>query len=236
MSIINKPTKTEKIPPTIWTGKDVFLVTSCVFVGGLILSVLMLALVGDNKMASNSARYITSLLTALFPLFWVKKKYGLHREVLGLHKGQLTLPIYINIGLLTAIVYYLSAKLTFLGYKYPNFNLKYSYLDLILAPISISGFLTIVSVPVSEEIMNRGFIYGYFRTKLGVLPGLILQALLFSFLHFNIYENSFMIVVNAVFSGLILGVLYETTGSLYPSMICHGMINYLAIIFRFFQI
>jgi membrane protease YdiL (CAAX protease family) len=240
MSIINKISKSE-IPVAIWTIKDVLIVTSCSLLSGIVFYILILILFDDNKVTFRLARYVMSLITIFFPLFWVKRKYKLSKEVLGLKKGNLSLLSHVFIGALTAITYSLLIQLTPLKYRIQltltDLKIADSYVYLILLPFSISGFATLILAPVSEEIMDRGFIYSYFRRKLGVIPGLFLQALLFSLLHFNyIYGNTFNLISNRLMIGLILGILYERTGSLYPSMICHGMFNYLAIIFQVFHI
>ena len=227
------------MPVATWAFKDVLIVTSCVFSGGIIFYISTLALFGDNKTTFSLARYIGALLMIFIPLFWIKKKYGLSKETLGLRKGEFSLLKSVVIGIATGIIYSLIIEITPLRFGAAPAELKnsYSYINLILLPLSISGFATILLAPISEEIMDRGFIYGYLRRKLGVVPGLFLQALLFSLLHFNyIYGNAFNLITNRFLIGLILGILYEKTGSIYPSIICHGVFNYLGIIFMVFHI
>lgn len=222
-----------EMPIATWTIKDILIVVSCVFSGGLIFYISTLILFGDNKTTFQLSRYVGSLLMAFFPLFWIKKKYGLSKEALGLKKENLSLLKIVSIGILPAITYSILVQFTPLRYGSAPTSLKISehYIDLILLPVSISGFASLVLAPVGEEIFGRGFIYGYLRKKLGVVFGLLLQALLFSLLHFSyIYGNAFNLIANRFLMGLILGILYEKTCSLYPSMICHGTINYLAII------
>ena len=236
MSVIIKYTKPD-IPNAVWTIRDILIVTFCVLACSILFYIILLAFFGDNKATFRIARYVGSLLMIFTPLVWVKRKYGLSKEILGLRKGNLSLPFYILLGIGAAVIYSLIIQLTPLRYgaAITGFKISYSYIDLILLPLSISGFASIVLTPVGEEIMDRGFTYGYLRRKLGVAQGLFLQALLFSLLHFDyIYGNAFSLITNRFLIGLILGILYEKTGSIYSSMICHSVINYLVIIFMVF--
>ena len=88
------------------------------------------------------------------------------------------------IGILPAIIYSFLLWMTPLWRSLPALtNMKASdyYIYLILAPISINGFATLVLTPISEEVLDRGFIYGYLRRKLGIVFGLILQALFLAY-------------------------------------------------------
>jgi membrane protease YdiL (CAAX protease family) len=229
--MMNKITKPET-QDIIWTMKDVLLVVLFIFAVEILFYVFTLVLFGDSKTTFNVVRYVGSLLMIFIPLYWVKKKFGLSKEVLGLKKGRFSLPSYVLIGTVAAIIYFFLSQITLFRYatNSTGFKFTYSAFHLILLPLSIGGFASIVLTPIGEEILIRGFVYGYFRQKKGVIIGLFLQALLFSLLHYNIYENYFNALAQTFIIGVILGCLYEKMGSLYPSMICHGMINYLSII------
>jgi membrane protease YdiL (CAAX protease family) len=221
-----------RIPDAIWTIKDIAIVTLSIFAGAIMLYLITLALFGDNQTTFRLARYVGSFLMITIPLFWVRKKYGLSKEVLGLRKGNLNLASHALIGVAAAIIYSSLAQLPIFRYGAApvGLNIAYSPIDLILVPLSLGGFAATVLTPVSEEIMMRGFVYGYLRRRMGIAVGIIIQALFFSFMHVNTFETAFTVIAHTFIIGAILGILYERTGSLYPSMICHGTINYLSII------
>jgi membrane protease YdiL (CAAX protease family) len=227
VSVITKYTKPD-IPNAVWTIRDVLIITLCVLAGSILFYTVLLAFFGDNKATLRIARYVGSLLMIFLPLFWVKRKFGLSKEVLGLRTGNVTFSLHILLGIGAAGIYFLFIQLTPFGYGtiFTGLKKSYSYINLILMPLSISGFASIVLTPVGEEIMVRGFMYGHFRKKLGVAIGLILQAMVFALLHISPSIKS----IQAFIIGVILGLLYEKTGSIYSSMICHGAINYIAII------
>jgi len=228
------PTRIEKIPLSKWTIFDVAGVQFCIFASAIIVFIASELFIKNEKIALIFFRYLFSLATLFFPIVWIRKRYSLSKEVLGLRKGHLGLPSLVSIGVITALIYSFLKRLSPLWREsaLAAVNMPNLYAYLVLMPISISGFSTIVLVPISEEVMDRGFIYGYLRKKLGVSFGLVLQALLFSLLHVDyIYGDALYYIFNRFLTGIVLGVLYETTGSLYPSIICHGLFNYLVIIF-----
>ena len=238
MTIANIFTKAKKIPESPWTIKDVVLVVILTFAISGIFYITLLELLGDNKTTVRVARYIGSLLMIFLPLFWIKKRYGLTKEALGLKRGNLYLSVSVLIGIETGLFYSLLIKLTIFKHTpVIDLNIPNLYIYLILLPISINGFATIILAPIGEEILDRGFIYGYLRRRLGITLGLILQALFFSLSHPNyLYGNSILLIIIGVVVGLIFGILYEKTGSIYTSIICHGTINYLGIIFKFIEL
>jgi len=226
---LNITLKNEKMYDAVWTITDILIVILFIYGCSMAYTFILLAIFGDSTIASRFSRYGFHLLGILSPIFWIKKKYRLPKEVLGLQKSNLGSTTFLLTGIILAMIFTIFAKLHLFNYVSMPINQRhfYTYIDYILLPLSFGGFATIVLAPISEEIMIRGFVYGYLRNKLGVSVGLFLQALMFSLLHFksNIYEISYMLIL-----GLIFGFLYEKAGSLYPSMIFHGAFNFLAFL------
>ncbi|MBQ5647589.1 MAG: CPBP family intramembrane metalloprotease [Alistipes sp.] len=83
----------------------------------------------------------------------------------------------------------------------------------------------IVSAPVLEEILCRGVVFGTLRRRLGVKMSILLSALFFGLLHFD-YSTAIVATV----AGLIFGVLYVRTSSIFASMIVHSINNALAFV------
>jgi len=220
-------------PYAVWTFTDLLRVTVGVLGGGALFYFCTLLVAGDRTSTLQLATYVGSLLMIVFPLCLVKKKFGLSKEILGLRNGRLGFLSGVLIGTSLALIYSFVVQLTPLRYASLPVDLKpsFSLADIILVPLSVSGFASTVLVPISEEVMIRGFIYGYFRKRTGRVSGLVLQALLFSLLHFSYTDdNAIQLFIHYFAVGLMLGGLYEKTGSLYPSIACHGVINYFAII------
>lgn len=85
-----------------------------------------------------------------------------------------------------------------------------------------------VFVPIAEELMFRGVIYQMVRERYGIWIGIIVSSLIFGALHMEIS------VAGATFvMGLFLAWMYERSGSLWPSILVHGMNNFLQLLFLY---
>ncbi|WP_427137764.1 CPBP family intramembrane glutamic endopeptidase [Psychrobacillus psychrodurans] len=80
--------------------------------------------------------------------------------------------------------------------------------------------------PIYEEIFYRGFLYRWFRVKLGVPAGILLSSSVFMLVHIPSYNT---LPVNFL-TGVIFSWTYEKTGSIYPGMIIHGVFNGIAVV------
>lgn len=80
--------------------------------------------------------------------------------------------------------------------------------------------------PIYEEIFYRGFLYRWFRVKLGVPAGILLSSSVFMLVHIPTYNT---LPVNFL-TGVIFSWTYEKTGSIYPGMIIHGVFNGIAVV------
>lgn len=96
-----------------------------------------------------------------------------------------------------------------------------------LAPAGFSwegllGMLLVVAIiaPIVEETVFRGLLYGWLRRRLGVAAAALLSALIFAFGH-----GILMLVPALVVTGLVLALVYERSGSLWPPIVVHGTIN-----------
>lgn len=80
--------------------------------------------------------------------------------------------------------------------------------------------------PIYEETFYRGFLYRWFRSKYGLLAGMLISSFIFMIVHiptFNSLPYTFL-------SGLVFAWTYEKTQSIYPPMIIHGTFNGLAVL------
>lgn len=89
----------------------------------------------------------------------------------------------------------------------------------------------VILAPIGEEILCRGIIFHYGRKmaagigseKVSFWIANIVQALLFGIMHGNFVQGTYAFIL-----GLGLGLLREKYNSLYPSMLCHFLINFLS--------
>jgi len=82
-----------------------------------------------------------------------------------------------------------------------------------------------VLVPIAEEIVFRGLVFGWLRKHLRFAFAAPLSALFFASVHWV----WFLVPVLACM-GLVLAAIYERSGSLWPAIIVHGTFNSLMTI------
>lgn len=100
--------------------------------------------------------------------------------------------------------------------------------SLIKSPITSFLHVCIIA-PVTEEILMRGFVLGGLKDTYGVTAALLISAILFAILHFNMVQT-----LSAFVCGIILGLLYIKTNSVLCCIIAHSgynLISYITIIY-----
>lgn len=85
--------------------------------------------------------------------------------------------------------------------------------------------LVCLIAPLSEETVFRGFIYGWLRRRLPVIPAVVVSAAVFSAAHLVLVLALPLFAV-----GVILALLYEYSDSLVPGAIVHGLFNLVGIL------
>jgi CAAX protease family protein len=100
-------------------------------------------------------------------------------------------------------------------------------LGITLRPSSLEtvliGVQMCVSAPVIEEIFFRGLLYRALRNRMNVAGAAVLAGFIFGAVHGMAYPLD-TLPPRMVF-GVIACLLYERTGSLYPSIALHGLID-----------
>ena len=79
--------------------------------------------------------------------------------------------------------------------------------------------------PYLEELLHRGVVYGRLRRMMGLVPSIVLSALIFAGLHFNIVQ-----FIYAFLLGIVFALFVEKSGRLYPAVIAHIAANGLSVI------
>ena len=84
--------------------------------------------------------------------------------------------------------------------------------------------LAVVVSPVSEETFFRGFVFAGLKRRFGQGWGIGGSGLLFALAHF---QASYIVPVSIL--GAMLAALYQSTGSIWPGILVHGLYNGLAV-------
>lgn len=94
-------------------------------------------------------------------------------------------------------------------------------------PIPLVLMTLVIGVigPIAEEVFFRGFAYGIFKRRCGVVGGIILSAILFSAIHGNP-----LALVPIFVMGVVLAWTYERTGNLAAPIGIHCANNLLVVL------
>jgi hypothetical protein len=88
-----------------------------------------------------------------------------------------------------------------------------------------AGFLVCVVAPIAEELFFRGFLFGALR-KHGLVIAALVSGVTFGLVHVASSPIGFIVPLAGL--GVILALLYERTGSLYPPIALHALNNSIA--------
>lgn len=86
--------------------------------------------------------------------------------------------------------------------------------------LSVVGAAAVVVGPLGEELLFRGLIYRQIRQRWGIGPALWFSSLLFAAMHASPTQLPAYLVLGAAFA-----LTYEWVGSLWASVILHGLWN-----------
>lgn len=84
-------------------------------------------------------------------------------------------------------------------------------------------FTAVISSAVLEEFLCRGLIFETFRKRWGIKTSILFSSLFFGLIHLDIAT-----MVVAVVAGIIFGVLYVRTASLFTTITIHSINNAMA--------
>jgi hypothetical protein len=94
-----------------------------------------------------------------------------------------------------------------------------------VAAFVVAGVLVCVIAPICEELFFRGFLFGALR-KRGLVVATLISGVAFGLAHVASSPIGFIVPLATL--GIIMALLYEKTGSLYPPMVLHALNNSIA--------
>ena len=83
-------------------------------------------------------------------------------------------------------------------------------------------------VPVAEELLFRGVLYGWLRQRWGIAACTIISSALFTMAHAN-----FRVAVQIFITGAVLALLYEYSRSILAPIIAHMAVNTTSLVILF---
>jgi uncharacterized protein len=110
---------------------------------------------------------------------------------------------------------------SFIGNSWQNSKTEAMQQNVTFFTVLIAFISAAVISPIYEEIFYRGFLYRWLRTRVGLTGALLLSSFIFTIIHIPTYN---VMPVN-FFSGILFALAYERTGSIWPSVLIHGLTN-----------
>ncbi|NLT14048.1 MAG: CPBP family intramembrane metalloprotease [Clostridiales bacterium] len=141
--------------------------------------------------------------------------------------GAVGIPVLVIFGVsLNFLIEWLLSLASQLKFLAPLFERYENLANLITGGDFIPSLLTVgILGPIFEEILFRGLIFGELRKIMKVRIALVIQAVLFGVMHFNVIQSSYAIII-----GLLLGFVYYRSNSIIAPMIVHITINASSVI------
>lgn len=91
----------------------------------------------------------------------------------------------------------------------------------------VQVLLIAVLAPISEEIFFRGLLFGGLRRRMGPYLAALISGTLFGMMHAPTGPSA---VIPLIVFGIVLALVYERTGSLWPAIGLHSFNNAIALI------
>lgn len=225
--------KNGRLIPKLWNWVDVVAITVIFFVLFIVSQVGIFLALGENGdpfiliLLSLGSTLVASIVSVLV-VNAVRAKHSL--LTLGLRydlpKEWIRTSVYLGFGaalIRMAIIVGLFEVFPSLEEGAEALNQAFVF-DQLWQSIVVGLAATFI-VPIYEELFFRGFIHNGLRNSFGMWGAIIGSSLLFGLFHIIPAQ-----VITAFLLGLVLGWLYEKSGSLWAVILCHVVNNGLAML------
>ena len=181
-----------------------------------------------NSWNENILNSITDFIyqygVILIVIVVINKSFKTNREIL--YREEISKKKYLaGVGLMGGYIFITYGVFDIFLYSMPTLNDGlYEYLEEYLLNTSyIFIFIsTCIIAPIFEEILYRGVLLNGLLKKYNYKKAIIYSALIFGIAHMNLPQG-----VNAFFLGVIIGLAYYYTRSIYICMVMHFVNNFL---------
>lgn len=154
----------------------------------------------------------------------------------GINRYKFLIVILISLGLLGIITVYLTTANMiaerFAGgameqalSDYDTAMDRYAYVDQEIVPkwdVILQYFLLVFCVPVVEELMFRGFVFGQYKRRMPFWAASLASSFLFGIIHGISIQIGY-----AMIAGVVLSLVYYYCDSIYCSIAVHAIFNFL---------
>lgn len=130
----------------------------------------------------------------------------------------------INDLLLSATLIIIPFTLLIISLKLLKINIITS--DIFYYKLFMDALFFLFGVVITEELIFRGIIFQAILDRFGIFPALLISSLAFSIGHYINPDFNGIAFVNTFIAGILLGVMYIQTKSLYLPIFWHFFWNY----------
>lgn len=85
--------------------------------------------------------------------------------------------------------------------------------------------IAIILIPICEEIIFRGIIFGYLRKNFNIIVAILVQALIFGIMHLNLVQGIYTFIL-----GIVLALIYMYSDSILGNITVHIIFNLLGVL------
>lgn len=212
-----------------WTYVDllliVFLTLPCMALGLLVVRGAMWVMHSHSTLAVAEllpAQLLGYLMVFTAIAIMFRAQYGkpfwrsLGWKASGVPAGALALA-----GVSTAVAVAIAASLL----KAPETSNPMTEMMQDRTSLILMAIFGVAIAPLAEELAFRGFIQPLLVRSMGTIPGILLTALPFGFLHFSEYGNSWKHSLVISLAGVGFGTMRHRTGSTRASAAMHAAYN-----------
>jgi membrane protease YdiL (CAAX protease family) len=170
----------------------------------------------------------------IWAIWWLTRMGGLRLRDLGFNRFKPSAIVWALIGFGVYFVAY-AVLLAIATAVAPELKLDQQQQDIGFQQVAGTGqlittFISLVVLPpIAEELFFRGFLFTSFRFRMGVVASVLLTSTLFAVPHLleSAQPGSLLWVggIDTFTLSVVLCVLREKTGSLWSSIIVHGLKN-----------
>lgn len=193
-----------------------FLITTVGYICISFVAAFYIPSVAESLLLSNILCELVVVLPILIFIIASKEKLGTFLEF---HKIKIS--SVLMIGLFTFLSLPLLSLLNLISQIWVENEVAATLISQQEKSSFVLMYLSVgIIAPVFEEIACRGAFYRSYRKSGSVLRAMLLSALIFAFMHMNFNQAAYAFAM-----GILSVLLVEATGSLWSSILYHGIIN-----------
>lgn len=191
----------------------------------------LLKRLSTDGVAGSIAAVVASIFCVGAILAITRMRSSEHRDYLAMR----TTALFPTVGWVGAIVALQLAWQTAANFGYGSEYSQYTvdvYRTGAGHPVMWVAYLLLI--PAFEEFFARGFLFaGWQRSRMGTVGAVLATTLFWTVIHFHYTSIELAQVASA---GLLLGMARAQTGSIFPPLVMHAVVNFMALWFASYYI